>query len=92
MSAPQLALFDGRTFDPAYDQDRLAHLLGRVWQRMRYGGWFTLKELTQHCGGSEAGCSARIRDLRKPKFGGYVVERRRRGDPKNGLWEYRLSR
>jgi hypothetical protein len=37
---------------------------------------------------TETGISARLRDLRKPKFGGYTVEIRRRSD--GGLWEYRL--
>jgi hypothetical protein len=37
---------------------------------------------------TETGISARLRDLRKPKFGGYVVESKRRYD--GGLWEYRL--
>ncbi len=37
---------------------------------------------------TETGISARLRDLRKPKFGGYVVESKRRFD--GGLWEYRL--
>lgn len=38
---------------------------------------------------SETGISARLRDLRKVKFGAYVVERRRRGE--GGLYEYRVT-
>lgn len=38
---------------------------------------------------SEAGISARIRDLRKPKYGGRTVDKRRRSKDSD-LWEYRL--
>ena len=31
-----------------------------------------------------------LRHMRKQRFGGYLVEKRRRGEPKDGLWEYRL--
>ena len=33
--------------------------------------------------------TARLRDLRKEKFGGYRVEKSRRGD--RGAWEYKVS-
>ncbi len=38
--------------------------------------------------------SARLRDLRKPEYGGYTVEKRLRvrdGEPIRGLWEYRIT-
>ena len=28
--------------------------------------------------------------MRKQRFGGYLVEKQHRGEPKHGLWEYRL--
>lgn len=37
---------------------------------------------------SEAGVSARIRDLRKAQYGGHTIERRKNGS----LWEYKLVR
>ena len=80
--------FDGATYDPALDEDRLRTLLGRVYQYLRYGGWVTLHEVAECCGGSEAGVSARIRDLRKAKFGGYTIARRR---VDGGLFEYRME-
>lgn len=85
----QPSLFDGETYDPALDEDRLASLLGRVWAAMAKGGWWTLTRLRDQCGGSEASVSARIRDLRKRRFGSHFVERRR---VVGGLWEYRLLR
>jgi hypothetical protein len=51
------------------------------------GGWWTLPQLAAATGYPEASISARIRDLRKPKFGGHTVERRH---VSKGLWEYRL--
>ena len=84
--------FDGKTYDPAHDHDRLKKQLGRVWHWTINGGWSTLAELAQLTGAPEASVSARLRDLRKPKFGGYIIDRRRRGLASNGLWEYRMRR
>lgn len=80
--------FDGATFDPQLDQDRLSKQLGRVFELMRDGEWRTLDQVQAFAGGREAAVSARLRDLRKPRFGGYCVERRRVGV--GGNWEYRV--
>jgi hypothetical protein len=86
--------FDGKTYDPRLDLSRLTTQLERVRGLMLHNGdWWTLPmlqqaiRLTWGVRASEASISARIRDLRKDKFGGHVVLHRRRGD---GLWEYRL--
>lgn len=79
--------FGGHTYDPALDQIRLTGQLGRVLALMRDGQWRTLNEIYRVVGGSEAAISARLRDFRKPKFGGHQVDARRRTQ---GLWEYRL--
>lgn len=89
-STPQghgLPLFDGATLG-ADDEPRLSGQLDKVYQTMSDGAWHTLEEIATAAGGSEAGISARIRDLRKPRFGGHTVEHRRRED---NLWEYRLA-
>lgn len=58
---------------------------------MLRGDWVTLEEVMRETGDdSSASVSARIRDLRKERFGGYVVERRRRGDAEAGVHEYRV--
>jgi len=87
-SAPD-ELFDGKTYDPALDGDRLRRQLGRTWEALRNGEWLTLFELSVKTADPEASLSARIRDLRKEKFGSYKVLRRRR-DGEGGLWEYRM--
>lgn len=81
-------MFDGKTYDPALDHNRLNKQLGRVWSIMSYESWHTLDYLVQHAGGTTASVSARLRDLRKEKFGGYKVNRRRIS---GGLFEYQLE-
>lgn len=83
--------FDGATYSAAADAGRLTTLLYAVKQLMADGQWRTLGEIQVAIGrGSEAGISARLRDFRKPRFGAHVVERRRRGNPADGVFEYRL--
>jgi hypothetical protein len=81
--------FDGATYDPAVDHERLGAQALRVWGVMRDGRWRTLAEVEAACGDPQASISARLRDFRKPRFGEHTVERRRRGVDR-GLWEYRL--
>ena len=86
--------FDGVTYDPALDHRRLTSQLGRVYRALHgpsgYCLWRTLGEISATTGDPEASISARLRDLRKDKFGAHIVQGRRRGDVKNGHWEYRL--
>ena len=86
----QRGLFDGATFDPALDGTRLRTLLMRVHKLMGDGEWRTLKRIVLAVGGSEAGVSARLRDLRKARWGAHTVERERHPDG-GGLWVYRVS-
>lgn len=85
MRAPR---FDGVTYDPKLDGERLANQLDRVRGFVRDGGWYTLAVISQALGFPEASVSARLRDLRKPRFGGWLVERQRLF----GLWAYRVTR
>lgn len=80
--------FGGQTYDLAKDGERLTGQFYRVRDLMLTGEWYTLGKLQELVGGSEAGISARVRDLRKPAFGGYEVERRR---VEGGLYEYRIK-
>lgn len=78
---------DGETYEREQDHVRLnAQTLG-VWQCLRSGYWMTLYSISQITGYPEASVSARLRDLRKPQFGGHTVERRRVA---GGLYEYRM--
>src|SRR5215813_5548728 len=86
----ELPLFDGATYEPEHDQERLAGQLARVLNLMRDGRWRSLREIAEAVHGSEAGVSARLRDLRKKDFGQHTVNRRARGKRDKGHFEYQL--
>lgn len=81
--------FDGSTYDDARDRRRLARQLTAVRRFMSDGEWHHLSEVAHITGNPEASVSARLRDLRKPRFGGFTIEREYRGD---GLYAYRMAR
>ena len=87
---------DGKTYDPALDKARLNKQLGRVFEVMSDGEPRSLSDIARFSTAlgfagshdSEAAVSARIRDLRKKKFGGYDVHSER---IEGGLWHYWIS-
>lgn len=84
--------FDGATIEPEKDNPRLSAQLLAVKALMSDGAWRTLGAVSaalaaQGVAASEAGVSARLRDLRKARFGAFIVERRR---VSGGLFEYRV--
>lgn len=88
VAAPATLLdFDGATYRRARDQARLGGQLGRVTDALADGRWWTLAQLAEHTGDPEASVSARIRDLRKGRFGGWTVVAENLG---GGTWRYRL--
>jgi hypothetical protein len=78
---------DGKTYDPALDYARLNTQMKRVWSVIADKQWHSLAGISSRTGDPEASVSARIRDLRKQKFGSHVIEERR---VTQGLHEYRL--
>jgi hypothetical protein len=80
-------------FDSKLDGERLGKQLVSVRTEMlwysHFGHWVTLNEIHDALGYPEASISARLRDLRRL---GYVVDKRRRGNPKAGLFEYKVSK
>jgi hypothetical protein len=88
--APEPArAFDGVTYSPQEDFHRLRGQLKRVYEAMQDGQWHCLSHLAEVAGGSEAGVSARLRDLRKTRWGAHKIERER---VSAGWWRYRLAR
>jgi len=79
--------FDGADYNRARDDARLTGQILRVWNCVSDGGWRTLKQIAQETNDPEASVSAQLRHLRKPRFGGYTVEREYID---NGLYKYRL--
>jgi hypothetical protein len=65
--------------------------------------WLTLHELARLTGYGEASVSAQLRNLRKPEYGGFLVDKRQRTADEvarrevmrgelGTVWEYRLRR
>ena len=82
--------FNGSNYSKKFDYKRLSCQLDRVKAFMRPGIWATLSEISDATGDPQASISAQLRHLRKKKFGSFIVDKRLRGEPKNGLWEYRV--
>lgn len=78
--------FDGPDLEKE-DHVRLAGQILAIFSVMQDRTWRTLAEIARVTGAPEASASAQLRHLRKARFGGHTVERRRRGA---GLYEYRL--
>ena len=91
-------MFNGPEYNPKLDGNRLKKQIGRVFDVVKDGVWRTLGEIGMEImykfgtEDPEASISAQLRHLRKSRFGGYIIERRRRGEPGNGLFEYRLAK
>jgi hypothetical protein len=89
--------FDGATYSPVFDYERLCGQNRKVYDLMRDGNWRTLyeietgiRDLDPQARISQASVSARLRDLRKPRYGAHTVNRRPRGERSAGLFEYQL--
>lgn len=91
MASNQGSLFEPRFNGPVYvperDHARLTNQHVRIRDFMLDGRWRTLKAIADALGYPEASVSAQLRHLRKPRFGGYTVERRH---VSQGLFEYRV--
>lgn len=78
-------MFDGKTYEPS-DGPRLGGQLAQAAPQMRDGQWRTLYEIAHATGCTTQSVSARLRDLRKPRYGSHPVERRR---VSAGVFQYR---
>lgn len=89
----QLVLpFQGATYVPSLDRERLGEQLLRVIDLMADGKWRSLREIASITDDPEASISARLRDIRK-LWGTDAMESRRRPsvDARKGVWEYRVD-
>jgi hypothetical protein len=64
--------------------------LERVYSVLKLGAWLTLPELNELTGDPVSSISAQLRHLRKPEHGSHTIKKRRRGESRRGLFEYRL--
>lgn len=83
--------FAGSEYVPHLDDQRLQGQIKRVRDALIDGRYRTLREIHEITGDGEASISAQIRHLRKQHHGGYVIDRRIRGDRVNGLFEYAIT-
>lgn len=65
-----------------------APAIDRVFHLMCDSKWHTLNDISKTLQLQPTGVSARLRDLRKPQFGGFVVLRKYTG---NHVYKYRLT-
>ena len=88
----------GPAYDPQLDGARLRTQRELIREVMLSAAeceaWLTLREIAAITRYGEASISAQLRHLRKPLFGGYLLEKRRRAGlaATRGVWEYRLLR
>ena len=82
-------LVESDTLKP-HDYERIGKQRAAIFSLMSNGGRWTLSELERVTGYPQASISARLRDFRKPKFGGHIVRRERIADC-GGTYEYRLE-
>lgn len=84
-----------RTFGPAYDPKIDHPRVKKQHEHIRdvmltwWPLWRTLAEIEAETKYPQASISAQLRHLRKPRFGGYEVQKRRR-KVDGGTWEYRV--
>ena len=97
LARAQAPKFDGETFEEKLDGPRLTLQLERVREYMLdiFPKWLSLAEISElleqkyNAKFPPQSVSARLRDLRKKKFGGYTVDKKRREDEEHkGTWEY----
>ena len=86
---PKVVKFDGTTIEPERDNNRLAKQMNRVLTVVEDGNWHSIQYISRITGDPESSVSARLRDLRKPRWGSRTVERRYMG---KGWFQYRLVR
>lgn len=82
--------FNGSDYEPEDDDKRLSGQINRIFNLMKDGVWRTLEEIEKTTDDPQASISAQLRHLRKQRFGEHTVNKQRRGDRKNGLFEYQL--
>lgn len=82
--------FNGSDYVPELDQARLTGQIERIYNLMIDGKFRTLSEIENETNDPQASISAQLRHLRKERFGKHIVNKRRVGDEKKGLFEYQV--
>lgn len=83
--------FDGSDYERQHDVVRLSNQLERIKALMSDHQWRTLREIEEVTHDNGASISSQLKNMRKERYGAYTVDKRIRGDRRDGLWEYRLG-
>lgn len=81
-------IFNGADYNRRRDNKRLLSQLDRVKMVMADGKWHTLKGISDTTGDPAPSVSAQLRHLRKPKFGGYTINKQHL---QSGLYIYQME-
>ena len=84
------ARFNGPDYVPEIDDKRLTGQIKGICELMKDGVWRTLAEIEAKTNYPQASISAQLRHLRKEGFGKNTINKRRRGEETQGLFEYQL--
>lgn len=68
--------FDGPSYRPERDLNRLTTQLCRVYDCISDGKWRSLDDIARATSDPHASISAQLRNLRKERFGGHTVEKK----------------
>jgi predicted transcriptional regulator len=82
--------FNGADYVHHLDFNRLNTQMGRIFELMKDSQFRTLSEIEALTGYPQASISAQLRNLKKQKFGGHRLYKRRKGNLNIGLYEYQL--
>lgn len=80
----------GPTYQASIDGERLFKQREVILDLMLDGEWRTLSEIESATGYPQASISAQLRHLKKVRFGGYEVNKRRRSIS-GGTYEYQVG-
>lgn len=80
--------FNGADYVPERDDERLSSQYRRIFALMSDGQWRSLAAIAVATGDPTPSISAQLRHMRKPRFGGYTVNRRYLS---GGFYEYQLQ-
>ena len=81
--------FDGAVYNSTRDRERLTGQLHSIFMLMSDGNYRTVNEIHEQLGYPHASISAQLRNLKKPKFGGHGLEKKRVFED-SALWTFKI--
>lgn len=82
-------MFDGSDYVHERDSIRLSTQLEKIKSYISDGEWYSLDNISAATNSPHSSVSAQLRNMRKPRFGGCIIEKQYMG---NGLYHYRLNK